>query len=666
MAVLGVAIGTTATAEFRLGVDYSKRIGFGALDATSNPMMAADGAGALYILDTGDSSVLPATAVLGSPGARASYVMKRSPAGDRIAYLTVLGFPANAIAVDSSGSVYLAGPGNIGKLNAAGTAFVYQMPVVEGLEINGLAADDAGHAYVIGQTSTGSLKTTPNAFQQTAPIDYRSKAFVAKVNAAGTAFDYATYLAGIGWDVATGIAVDGSGAAFVTGTTTSADFPVTPGTYLDHRDTQTEIALPFLTRLSPDGSKLIYSTFTGGLTDKAQAVAVDPRGNAVVYQETLSGLTLLHFDPQGKAVTFSKALPSRTALLPTRSGRALAMDAAGNTYATGFTTNANYPVKSSLVPCGSMYLTVFGPSGDLLQSTYLAGGAGHSPFPNALVLAPNSVVYVLGPADPAFDPGPEPGAGAGSFFLTRLSLNETAQPVKLACLGNAGSYDPGAVAPGEIVSLFGESLGPDQGMQPVIDPKIGFPTVLAGVQVTFDHRPAPLLYVQYGQINAIAPWALAVGRSTEICVFFNGAKTNCLSRPVAAASPGVFTVDGFHAAALNQDGTINSAANPAPPGSIVSIFATGLGPITPQPNDGAIVEPPLPVNVLPTKIGITGGGAIAQVFYPVDPQYAGPAPSQVAGVSQINVLPESRVMFLSVGHDFFSAIWGRSFAIYGR
>ena len=120
---------------------------------------------------------------------------------------------------------------------------------------------------------------------------------------------------------------------------------------------------------------------------------------------------------------------------------------------------------------------------------------------------------------------------------------------------------------------------------------------------------------------------------------YNNVKTNCLTWPVVQAAPAVFTVDGVHAAALNQDGTINSADNPAPLGSIVSVFATGLGPIAPPQANGMLVGLPLPANVLTVgveadfTIGIPFGVAVKTPF---DVKYAGPAPSLVAGASQIN------------------------------
>jgi uncharacterized protein (TIGR03437 family) len=237
-------------------------------------------------------------------------------------------------------------------------------------------------------------------------------------------------------------------------------------------------------------------------------------------------------------------------------------------------------------------------------------------------------------------------------MLTKLSTATPALPIPLACVGNAASSNAGDIAPGEIVSLFGQGIGPAQGVQPDVSPRGGFPMRLANTLVTFDGTPAPLIYVQDGQINAIAPWRLTAGRTTNICVSYNGAAASCIQRAVVAAAPGVFTTDGTHAAALNQDGTVNSPSNPAKAGSIVSIFATGLGPLTPAPSDGAILDAPLPANVLPVMAAtIIGGIAFSLVGVPV--QYAGPAPLEVAGVSQINFTAGGNTMVVVVGPDLF-------------
>ena len=99
-------------------------------------------------------------------------------------------------------------------------------------------------------------------------------------------------------------------------------------------------------------------------------------------------------------------------------------------------------------------------------------------------------------------------------------------------------------------------------------------------------------------------------------------------------------MDGTYAAAINQDGTLNSASNPLPSGAVVTIFATGLGPLSPTPSDGAIMQPPLAGDTLPVYINWLGppNGFFDPIIGAL-PQYAGPAPFEVAGVSQINFTP---------------------------
>ncbi len=158
-----------------------------------------------------------------------------------------------------------------------------------------------------------------------------------------------------------------------------------------------------------------------------------------------------------------------------------------------------------------------------------------------------------------------------------------------------------------------------------------------------ERRQRPCCGYRNSQINAIVPWSLTPGQNTQICVSSAAGltETNCLTWPVAQTAPGVFTVDGSHAAALNQDGTVNSATNPAAPGSIVAVYATGLGPINPPPVAGALIVPPLPANVM--SAGVEGAVlepnppfGLVSTPVPLTVTYAGPAPYLVSGASQIN------------------------------
>jgi uncharacterized protein (TIGR03437 family) len=151
---------------------------------------------------------------------------------------------------------------------------------------------------------------------------------------------------------------------------------------------------------------------------------------------------------------------------------------------------------------------------------------------------------------------------------------------------------------------------------------------IAGTHVYFDDVAAPLLFVQNGQINAIAPFGLADKADTAVTVDNGGVWTAPLAIPVAVSRPAAFLV-GKLAAALNQDGSVHSAGNPASRGSIVALFVTGLGALTSPVDDGAIAQSAV-LNLAQTPT-VTLNGRPAEV------RYAGPAPGLVYGVYQINI-----------------------------
>ena len=198
-------------------------------------------------------------------------------------------------------------------------------------------------------------------------------------------------------------------------------------------------------------------------------------------------------------------------------GGQFALDAAGNAYVTA-ASNKLYPVTNSLATCGfdpstvplgyAELLIVAAPDGSILQTTYIPGGDNlGSPL---LATGANSTVFVVATAGPDFTPtqgGPFPSGTSGGTFVSSLSPNAGAQTYPLACIGNSASMAIGAVAPGELVTLFGNGLGPQQGIETQATAQSGYPTAAGNVEVTFDGKAAPLLWVQNAQINAVAPWS---------------------------------------------------------------------------------------------------------------------------------------------------------------
>ncbi len=151
----------------------------------------------------------------------------------------------------------------ISKLNAAGSALLYST-YLGGSTItgHGIAVDASGNAYVTGITHSSDFPTTPGAFQATFGELYNA-AFVSKLNPAGSALVYSTYLGGNDGTDGFGIAVDASGDAYVTGQTSSSNFPTTPGAFQTTYRAD-NCCNAFVSKLNPAGSALVYSTYLGG------------------------------------------------------------------------------------------------------------------------------------------------------------------------------------------------------------------------------------------------------------------------------------------------------------------------------------------------------------------------------------------------------------------
>ena len=201
----------------------------------------------------------------------------------------------------------------------------------------------------------------------------------------------------------------------------------------------------------------------------------------------------------------------------------------------------------------------------------------------------------------------------------------------VSAVANGASLLEGPVAPGEVVTIFGANMGPVETIavaegQPV-------PTTTGGTSVLFDGTPAPVISASSDQISAVVPFEVA-GPTTKMQVLYHGNAVGSVTLPVEAASPAIFTVKGTgggQATILNQDGTANSSTNEAALGSVISIFATGGGATTPASLDGTITTVmPYPSLVLPVSVTIDS--------VPATIQYAGPAPGQVAGMLEIDVL----------------------------
>ena len=209
------------------------------------------------------------------------------------------------------------------------------------------------------------------------------------------------------------------------------------------------------------------------------------------------------------------------------------------------------------------------------------------------------------------------------------------QPV-VSAVTSAASYDATGVSPGQIVNVWGQSLGPATGT--LAQPANGvWGTSFSGVQVFFNGNPSPIYYVSNTQLNAIVPYEVAGQTTVNVVVVYQGNASAPFQVAVAAAKPAIFTDDTSghgQGAILNHDYTLNSPANPEARGQYVFIYGTGEGLTTPPGVDGRISGTPLPNVSLNCSVAI--GGQTASW------NYCGEAPGATAGLVQVNALiPQS-------------------------
>jgi PKD repeat protein len=331
----------------------------------------------------------------------------------------ICGDAGYGIAVDSAGDIYVTGQTCssdfpsvnalqptwrgadvfVAKINAAGSAFVYSTYLGGSSEDAGrsIAVDSVGNAYVSGHTYSSDFPTV-NALQSTRGGPYDG--FVAKINAAGSALIYSTYLGGNDHDSTLGIAVDSAGNAYVTGYTFSPDFPTVNAL----QPTKPAVFGPdaFVAKISAAGS-LVYSTYLGGSGDEqGSGIAVDDAGNAYVagytsspdfpvanaLQPSLKGVAdafVAKLNAAGSALVYSTYLGGYDDwhcddywgyCFTGDYATGIAVDGAGNAYVVGYTYSSDFPTANALQPWGGFdaFVAKLNAAGSaLVYSTFLGG-----------------------------------------------------------------------------------------------------------------------------------------------------------------------------------------------------------------------------------------------------------------------------------------------------
>jgi uncharacterized protein (TIGR03437 family) len=568
-------------------VVYFTTLGGSGADAATALAVGADDS--VYVTGTTNSIDFPVTpgalqTVFGGPTEQA-FAVKLDPNGTTV-YSTYIGGTAVTagvgIAVDSSGDAFVLGSGaptgvapitggdptNLAgfviKLNPAGSKILTGFT---GLGGQYMAIDGQGDVYLAGLITppgaapppftAGALQTSqPNGIcggdftAISCPYEY-----VAKVDPTGTELIYLTGLNGTYGATPAGIAADASGNAIVAGTTDSPDFPVTSdgfeSLYAPIIPPPKPFVYPgphyipppatgFVAKLNATGSALIWSTFFGGSTsDSVTSMSLDSEGG--VYLAGQAGSS----DLPGLSNTPAGCLPSLIQKL-------------------------SFAVR----------LTADGTSASPAQLFYGAPTYSYGLYP----------MNVTGPIAVA---GLNSGAVVGLETSGLITAANLFAPSRLACLTDpADNAQILNVAPGQDLTIFGTMLAPSTGV-----PAGGPATSLNGVKVTFHGIAAPILYTSDDQVNVQVPAQIA-GQTTVQMEVTNTTTAVPLdeTRTVAVVpqQPSVFlTADALAgtisscsgpdgsapaAVALNADGSLNSAGNPAAADSTVTIFLNGVGP----------------------------------------------------------------------------------------
>jgi hypothetical protein len=366
--------------------------------------IAVDASGSAYVAGYTTSPDFPVASAFQatSGGATDGFVAKLSASGSALVYSTYLGGGADdqaqAVAVDASGRAYVTGQtfspnfprsaplqGTFGgerdafvtKLATAGNALLYSTFLGGSYDDfgQGIAVDGAGNAYVGGYTFSTDFPTV-NPLQATGAAGFYADAFVSKINGAGLALVYSTYLGGSADEQAYGLAVDASGSVTIAGYTSSSDLPTVAAIQPKFQGGNTD---GFVSRLDPSGSSLVFSTYLGG------------SGDDLIYGLAGNGL--------------------------------------GRVHVTGYTTSADFPLtkfppQATLAGGYDAFAAALAPTGSLLLSTYL-GGSGTDY--GLAVAATGSSFFVVGQTNStnfrtAVALQPVPG-GLDDAFVARLVLD---------------------------------------------------------------------------------------------------------------------------------------------------------------------------------------------------------------------------------------------------
>ena len=569
------------------------------------------------------------------------------------------------VIADAAGNTYVAGSRApdlfVMKLDPAGNPVLFAALNGKGIDQpNDLAVDAAGNIYVAGYTSSPLLPVR-NALQSTP-----GPGFLIKFNPDATQILICSYFPA----PVTALAIDGAGNWYVTGSTYSPTFPVTPGLpagTVTGPTTPTAASGAFLTKIAASGDRIVYSTlivghqkncgagsscFLSARITAGAAVAVDPSGNAYLagntdtadlpvtsgaMRTTGTGAFVAKVNASGSALVYLTYLgPGSRPLVPftnpLNAAAGIAADAAGNAYVTGSTSDPEFPLtRGAIAGDTDAFIAKLNPQGTGVVWASVIGGKA-ADAGNAISLDPSGAVWINGTTASADFPNPQAWSQGSDFvaaldptgatlryssrlpndtaaasftidasgtlhfagasgLISTLSPSLPIAPRIFAIANAAHGSATGRLAPGEVFSIYGPHIGPAAAATAIPDASGFLPTSLGGMQVTINGSLIHLLYVSDSQINAVAPQYLTGPARIRV----NNVE---FAASVLLADPQIFQTGDGVAIAINQDGSLNSPDRPAPAGSVIAIWATGVGAF-PQLQDGKIATAAQDFGLLP-------------------------------------------------------------------
>jgi len=591
---------------------------FGGTTSDTATSVALDASGNIYVVGYTNSPDFPVTpgalrtqSYASDPGS--CFVTKFNPAANRILYATYLG----------------------GTVREACLA---------------IAVDSTGAMYVAGATDSRDFPATPDTFQPTFRAPSESPGFdgfITKINPAGNALVFSTFLGGPGTDVITGMAVDAQRNVYVTGFTNSPGFPVTQNAFqtrygggsLASEAVAFSLGDGFAAKVNPDGSQLVYSTFLGGREDDTGlGIAIDAKGAAYIAGGTRSAnfpvtekalqrenrgqggdnqfpagdAFVVKLNPEGRAAEYS------TYLGGTADDRAIgiAVDSSGNAWLTGHTMSTNFPVTedarqktfggflpSEQVTFGDSFVTRLNADGTaILYSTYHGGSGNEAGFSVALTSDGSAVVSGVTGSRNLFTTegvmqrqggiGEPELAPFNDVFVLKIGDPPALPQVSISTVRNEASLTGESIAPGMVAIITGTNLATTTATAELAGDPAKYPIEMNGTRVLVGDLPAVLLSIAPDRIVAVIPFGVEPGTEVPLVVEASaGNRSPARTMTVAAAHPGLYSENGEGTGgsrSFNEDGSVNGEGNAARPGTILTLSGTGGGRTDPVSEDGSI------------------------------------------------------------------------------